>query len=42
MTKLYQRFICKVVKAFDEEPKEYHKWCGGDWKEIIDLSKLRR
>lgn len=37
MTALYQYFICKTVKVFDGEPKEYHKHCGGDWFKIMDL-----
>lgn len=38
MKALYQCFICKKVKVFDEEPGEYHKGCSGDWIKITDLS----
>ena len=37
MKGLYQCSICKTEQVFDGEPKEYHRYCGGEWFKIMDL-----
>ena len=35
---LYQCMKCNYIKVFEDLPDDFHKSCGGRWRNVININ----